>query len=46
MNSKFHGKRSVRRPWLRWEDKIRRDSLVLLNVSTWRKLAEDRNIWR
>jgi hypothetical protein len=32
LNGKFHGRRTVRRPRLRWEDNIRRDSLLLLNM--------------
>jgi len=35
----------VGRPWLRWEDNIRRDSLLLWNIKRWRRLAEDRDIW-
>jgi hypothetical protein len=44
-NGKFHGRRPVGRPRLRWEDNIRRDSL-LLNIRGWRRWAEDRDIWR
>jgi hypothetical protein len=32
MNGKFHGRRPVERPRLRWEENIRRDSSVLLNM--------------
>jgi hypothetical protein len=42
---KFHGRRSVGRPRLRWDDNIRRDSL-LLNLRGWRRWAGDRDIWR
>jgi hypothetical protein len=42
---KFHGRRPVGRPRLRWEDNIRRDSL-LLNIRGWRRRAGDRDIWR
>jgi hypothetical protein len=41
-----HRWRAVGRPWPRWEDNIRRDSLLLWNVREWRRLAEDRDIWR
>jgi hypothetical protein len=45
LDGKFHGRRSVGRPRLRWEDNIRRDSL-LLNIRGWRRWAGDRDIWR
>jgi hypothetical protein len=45
LNGKFHGKRRVGKPLLRWED-IRRDSLLLLNITGWRRPAGDRDIWR
>jgi hypothetical protein len=32
MDGKLHGRRPVGRPWLRWEDIIRRDSSLLLNI--------------
>jgi hypothetical protein len=32
LNVKFHGRRPVERPRLRWEENIRRDSSVLLNI--------------
>jgi hypothetical protein len=31
------------RPWFSWEDNIRKDSLLLLNTTGWRRSAEDRN---
>jgi hypothetical protein len=37
--------RPLGRPWLRWKDKIRRDSLLLLNIRGCRRLAGDRDIW-
>jgi hypothetical protein len=43
---KYHGRRLVGRPRRRWEDEIRCESLLLLNVRGWRRLAEDRNICR
>jgi hypothetical protein len=46
LDGKFHGRRPVGRPRLRWEDNIRRDSLLLLNVRGWRRGAGDRDIWR
>jgi hypothetical protein len=45
LDGKFHGRRPVGRPRLRWEDNIRRDSL-LLNIRGWRGWAGDRDIWR
>jgi hypothetical protein len=45
LDGKFHGRRPVGRPRLRWEDNIRRDSL-LLNIRGWRGWAWDRDIWR
>jgi hypothetical protein len=45
LNGKFHGKRPVGRPRLRWKD-IRWDSSLLLSIRGWRRLAQDRNIWR
>ena len=47
LNRKFRGRRPVKRPLLRWED-VRRDSFFfwLMNIRGWRRLAEDRNIWR
>jgi len=41
---KFHGRRHVGRPRLRWED-IRKDSSLLLNIRGWRRLAGGRNTW-
>jgi hypothetical protein len=46
LDGKFHGRRPVLRPRLRWEDIIRRDSLLLLNIRGWRRWAGDRDIWR
>ena len=43
LDVKFLGRRPVRRPRLRWND-ITRESLLLLNIRTWKKLAEDRDI--
>jgi hypothetical protein len=45
LDGKFHGRRHVGRPRLRWEDNIRRDSL-LLNVRGWRRWAGNRDFWR
>jgi hypothetical protein len=45
LDLKFHGRSHVGRPRLRWEDNIRRDSL-LLNIREWRRRAGDRDIWR
>jgi hypothetical protein len=42
LNRKFHGRRPVGRPRLRWEDNIRRDAA---KYRGWRKLAR-RDIWR
>jgi hypothetical protein len=46
LDGKLHGRRPVERPRLRWEDNIRRDSLLLLNIRGWRRRAGDRDIWR
>jgi hypothetical protein len=32
LNGKFHGRRPVEKPRMRWEENIRRDSSVLLNM--------------
>jgi hypothetical protein len=45
LNGKFSGRKRVGITRLRWED-IRSDSLLLLNLRGWRRLAEDRYIWR
>jgi len=37
---------SMGRPWFSWEENIRKDSLLLLNITVWRRSAEDRNICR
>jgi hypothetical protein len=42
--AKFHGRRPVGIPRLRWEENIRRDSLLPLNIRC-RRLAGDRDIW-
>jgi hypothetical protein len=42
LDGKCHGRRPVGRPRLRWEDNIRRDSL-LLNIRGWRRWAGDRD---
>jgi hypothetical protein len=44
LDLKIHGRRHVGRPRLRWEDNIRRDSL--LNIREWRRWAGDRDICR
>jgi hypothetical protein len=46
LDGKFHGRRPVGRPRLRWEDNIRRDSLLLLNIRGWRRWAGYRDVWR
>jgi hypothetical protein len=46
LDGKFHERRPVGRPRLRWEDNIRRDSLLLLNIRGWRRWGVDRDIWR
>ena len=46
VDEKFHGRRPVGRPRLRWEDKLRKDSQLLLNIRGRRRLAKDRDIWR
>jgi hypothetical protein len=43
---KLYGRRPARRPWLRWEDNIKGDSLLLLNIRGRRRLAKGRDIWR
>jgi hypothetical protein len=43
LDGKFNGRRPVGRPRLRWEDNIRRDSL-LLSIRGWRRWAGDRVI--
>jgi len=43
LNRKFRGRRLLERPRLRWED-VRRDSLLLMNISGLRRLGEDKNI--
>jgi hypothetical protein len=43
---KFYGRSPVGRPQLRRNNTIRRDSLLLLNIRGWRRLREDRNIWK
>ena len=35
----FHRRSPVGRPQLRWEENIRRDSSLLLNIREWRTLA-------
>ena len=34
------------RPWLRWEDGVRRETRKVGVVEEWRELAEDRGKWR
>ena len=46
MNGKFHRRRSVGRPRLRWEDNIRLYSSLLLNIRGWRGVVGDRDVWR
>jgi len=43
---KFHGRRPVGRPRLRWVDNIRRDSSLLLNIRGWSRVAGNRDIRR
>jgi hypothetical protein len=43
LDGKFHGRRPVGRPRLRWEGNIRRDSL--LNIRGWKRWAGDGDIW-
>jgi hypothetical protein len=44
LDAKFYGRRPVGKPRLRWEENVRRDSSLPLNVR-WR-LAGDRDIWK
>ena len=46
MNGIFRGRRPVGRPRLRWKENIRRDSSLLVNVSGWKRLSEDRDMKR
>jgi len=39
-------KKTVGRPRLRWEDDIRRDSSLLLNVRQLMRLTGNKDIWR
>jgi hypothetical protein len=39
LNGRFHGRRPVRRPELRWEENIRRDFSLLINIRGLRRLA-------
>jgi hypothetical protein len=43
---KFHGRRHVGRPRLRWADNIRRDPSLLLNIRGWRRVVGNRDIRR
>jgi len=43
---KFHGRRHVGRPRLKWVDNIRRDSSLLLNIRGWRRITRNRDIRR
>jgi hypothetical protein len=45
LNRKQHGRWPVGRPRQRWEDNMRRDSLLLLNIRGWKRLAGDNDIW-
>jgi hypothetical protein len=42
-NGKFHERRTVGRPRLRWED-FRREYSLRLNVGGWRIIVAERNI--
>jgi hypothetical protein len=45
LDVKFRGRRPVGRPRFRWND-IRKDSSLLLNITAWKRLAGDRDVWR
>jgi len=40
---KFHGRRHVGKPRLRWVDNIRRDASLLLSIRGWRRIARNRD---
>jgi hypothetical protein len=44
LDVKLRGRRTVRRPRLRWND-IRRDSSLLLNIKARNRLTGDTDIW-
>jgi hypothetical protein len=46
LNDKFHGRRPVGRPQLIREKHGRKDSLLLQNITEWRRLAGERDIRR
>jgi hypothetical protein len=46
LNEKFHGRRPVGGPRLKWEDNIGWNSSLLLNIRGWRRLAQGSNMWR
>ena len=47
LTGKPTGKRSLRRPWRRWEDNIRMDlEEIGINAGNWVDSAQDTNYWR
>jgi hypothetical protein len=46
LSGKFNGRKSVGRTRMRWEDIIRRESFLLLNMRGWRRQEVKRDIWR
>jgi hypothetical protein len=45
LNGKFHGRRPTGRQRLRWEDNVRRDSSLQLNIRGCWRLAGCSDIW-
>jgi len=39
------GRRPLGRPWLRWEDCVKRDAEAVEPNSHWQEIAEDRDRW-
>jgi hypothetical protein len=41
LNGKFHNRRPVGRPRIRWEDAVQKDTLQILGTRGWRRRAEN-----
>jgi hypothetical protein len=46
LDAKFHNRRLVVNPRIRWEDVVRSDTSQILGIRRWRRRTEDREEWR
>jgi hypothetical protein len=46
LEGSLRGRRPAGKPRNRWEDEVRKDGTILLNMKNWRTASRHRNDWR